>query len=167
MYVNFYIAGVVSIVSGNFNLVLFPMLGLRKLVQYVEAVMITACVWIIMVQKKYISYDDPDSELYLVNISIPLSLIFLSLSCQVGYTATVQAAYQDERLFPFAQKSTATNVIVLVSKFFTIGVSFVNEMPEPYPIGVIVCLSLIACAISLGFPTKEELEEMTTDLKAA
>lgn len=32
MYVNFYIAGVVSIVSGNFNLVLFPMLGLRKLV---------------------------------------------------------------------------------------------------------------------------------------
>ena len=129
--------------------------------------MITASVWIIMVQKKYISYDDPDSELYLVNISIPLSLIFLSLSCQVGYTATVQAAYQDERLFPFAQKSTATNVIVLVSKFFTIGVSFVNEMPEPYPIGVIVCLSLIACAISLGFPTKDELNKMTTDLKAA
>lgn len=32
MYVNFYIAGFVSIVSGNFNLVLFPMLGLRKLV---------------------------------------------------------------------------------------------------------------------------------------
>lgn len=81
MYVNFYIAGVVSIVSGNFNLVLFPMLGLRKLVQYVEVVMITACVWIIMVQKKYISYEDTDSELYLVNISIPLALIFLSLSC--------------------------------------------------------------------------------------
>lgn len=81
MYVNFYIAGVVSIVSGNFNLVLFPMLGLRKLVQYVEVVMITACVWIIMVQKKYISYEDTDSELYLVNITIPLALIFLSLSC--------------------------------------------------------------------------------------
>lgn len=42
-----------------------------------------------------------------------------------------------------------------------------NEMPEPYPIGVIVCLSLIACTITLGFPTKEELEKMTADLKAA
>ena len=70
-------------------------------------------------------------------------------------------------MFPFAQKSTATNAIILVSKFFTIGVSFVNEMPEPYPIGVIVCLSLIACSITLGFPSKQELDQMTTDLKSA
>ena len=81
MYVNFYIAGAVSIVSGNFNLILYPIYGLRKLIQCVELVMITSCVWIIMVQKKYISYEDAESELYLVNISIPLALIFLSLSC--------------------------------------------------------------------------------------
>jgi len=93
MYVNFYIAGCVSIVSGNFNLILFPMLGMRKLVQCVEAVMITSSIIIIMVQKKYLSYDDPESELYLVNISIPLALIFLSSSCQVGFTAVVQFAY--------------------------------------------------------------------------
>jgi hypothetical protein len=42
-----------------------------------------------MVQQKYLKYDDPDSELYLVNISIPLALIFLSSSCQVGFTAVV------------------------------------------------------------------------------
>ena len=81
MYVNFYIAGAVSIISGNFNLVLFPMFGLRKLVQYVEIVMISSCMWIIMVQKKYISYEDAESELLLVNITIPLALIFLSLAC--------------------------------------------------------------------------------------
>jgi hypothetical protein len=81
MYINFYIAGAVSIISGNFNLILFPMYGLRSLVQMVEIVMITSCLWIIMVQKKYISYEDAENELLLVNISIPLALIFLSLSC--------------------------------------------------------------------------------------
>jgi hypothetical protein len=81
MYVNFYIAGCVSIVSGNFNLILYPIFGLRKLIQYVELVMITASVWIILVQKKYIGYEDAENEIYLVNISVPLALIFLSLSC--------------------------------------------------------------------------------------
>jgi hypothetical protein len=50
MYVNFYIAGVVSIFAGQVNLWLFPLLGMQRLVQYVEAVMISACVFIIMVQ---------------------------------------------------------------------------------------------------------------------
>mgnify|MGYP006932351629 CR=1 FL=1 len=89
MYVNFYIAGIVSICSGNINLLLFPLLGMKRLIQCVEFVMITSCVFIIMVQQKYLKYDDPDSELYLVNISIPLALIFLSSSCQVGFTAVV------------------------------------------------------------------------------
>lgn len=40
-------------------------------------------------------------------------------------------------------------------------------MPEPYPIAVIVCLSLLALSITLGFPTKDTLEKMTADLKAA
>ena len=42
-----------------------------------------------------------------------------------------------------------------------------NEMPEPYPIGVIVCLSLIALTLTFGFPTLEALEKMTTDLRAS
>jgi hypothetical protein len=40
-------------------------------------------------------------------------------------------------------------------------------MPEPYPIGVIVCISFIAVAITFGFPTKDALEQMTVDLRAA
>jgi hypothetical protein len=54
-----------------------------------------------------------------------------------------------------------------VSKFFTIGVSFVNEMPEPIPIGVIVCLSSLALTMSFAIPTKDFLDKMTSDLKSA
>lgn len=50
MYINFYIAGFVSIVAGNINLILFPLLGMQRLVQLVEAVMITSCAYIVMVQ---------------------------------------------------------------------------------------------------------------------
>jgi len=120
-----------------------------------------------MVQQKLLKFEDSEQELYFVNISIPLALIFLSCACQVGFTGVTQCAYQDERIFPFKKKATAVNAIVLVSKFFSIGVSFVNEMAEPIPIAVIIILSLLAMIISLAFPFKEDLDKMTVDLKEA
>ena len=57
--------------------------------------------------------------------------------------------------------------MVLVSKFFSIGVAFVNEMPEPIPILVVACLSGAALLIVFFFPTKEVLDQMTQELKEA
>jgi uncharacterized membrane protein YhhN len=70
-------------------------------------------------------------------------------------------AYQDERIFPFSKKVTAVNCVVLVSKFFSIAVSFVNEMAEPIPIAVIIFMSCLALTLAFAFPTKETLDKMT------
>ena len=69
-----------------------------------------------------------------------------------------QSAFQDERLFPFAKKASAINVIILVSKTATIGAPFVNEEEEPIPIVVIICLGLFSLILIHFFKTKEELD---------
>ena len=150
IYVNFYIAGFVSIASGQFNIWLYQPLGMRNLLLCVEFVMISSCTFIILVQQKILKFEDAESELYFVNIGIPLALIFLSCACQIGFTGVTQCAYQDERIFPFSKKATAVNCVVLVSKFFSIGVSFVNEMAEPIPIAFIVFLSCLALMMALA-----------------
>jgi len=165
IYVNFYIAGFVSIASGQFNIWLYQPLGMRNLLLCVEFVMISSCTFIILVQQKILKFEDAESELYFVNIGIPLALIFLSCACQIGFTGVTQCAYQDERIFPFSKKATAVNCVVLVSKFFSIGVSFVNEMAEPIPIAFIVFLSCLALMIALTFPKKDYLDQMTLELK--
>lgn len=70
----------------------------------------------------------------------------------------MQTAYQDNRIFPFAKKATSINIVVLVSKFFTIGVSFVNELDEPIPIIVLMGICFVNYSLNFLFPTKEELE---------
>lgn len=57
------------------------------------------------------------------------------------------------------------NCVVLVSKFFSVGVAFVNEMSEPIPIGVIACLSCVALLLAFNFPKKSYLDHMTAELK--
>jgi hypothetical protein len=63
-------------------------------------------------------------------------------------------------LFPFERKATAVNFIILVSKFFTIGAAFANELPEPMPLVLIGGLCLLSLLLSLVFPTKQELDSM-------
>ena len=62
-----------------------------------------------------------------MNISIPVALLFLSSAIQVGFLAVSQAAYSDERIFPFSAKASAVNVMYLVSKGATISAPFANE----------------------------------------
>lgn len=92
IYVNFYIAGFVSIVSGQINIWLYEPMGMRSLLMLVEVIMISSCSFIILVQQKILKFEDPESELYFVNIGIPLALIFLSCACQVGFTGVTQCA---------------------------------------------------------------------------
>lgn len=40
-------------------------------------------------------------------------------------------------------------------------------MPEPIPIGVVACLSITALCLTFSIPSKEKLDKMTQDLKAA
>jgi hypothetical protein len=73
-----------------------------------------------------------------------------------GITFTV---YSDdnqgiERIFPFDKKTTAINIVVLVSKTITIGAPFVNELDEPTPIIVIIGLSALSLIIILFFKSK-------------
>lgn len=84
----------------------------------------------------------------------------MSCSIQVGFTAVVQSAYQDERIFPFKKKATAINIIILVSKLFTIGAPFVNELDEPIPIYVLIGLAVLSIILVLFFKSKSELDKM-------
>ena len=86
--------------------------------------------------------------------------MFLSGFIQVGFTAVVQTAFQDERIFPFAKKATAINIVVLVSKCATVGAPFVNEEEEPIPIVVIIGLSVASIILVLFMPWKSELDQM-------
>ena len=140
MYIIFYANGAVSIISGQINLMLYSRLGLKYLIFIFSGVSIFAATYIVLVQQRVFSFEDEEQETLFLNISIPVSLLILSLCIQVGFTAVVQSAYQDERIFPFKKKATAINIIILVSKSFTIGAPFVNELDEPIPIYVIIGL---------------------------
>ena len=41
----------------------------------------------VLIQQQVIKSDNPDEEITLVNVSIPIALFFMSLSIQVGFTA--------------------------------------------------------------------------------
>lgn len=105
-------------------------------------------------------YQDPAEEIVFVELSIPVAIVLMGCSIQVGYTAIFQSVYQDERVLPFSKKATATNIIILVSKSFTIGAPFVNELEEPIPIVVIIVLSIMSIVIVSFFKSKEELDQM-------
>ena len=68
--------------------------------------------------------------------------------------------FQDERIFPFSKKGTAINIIVLVSKSFTIGAPFANELDEPIPIYIIIALTVFSILIVLLTKSKSELDKM-------
>ena len=71
-----------------------------------------------------------------------------------------QTAFQDERIVPFRYKTTATNIMVLISKTITIAAPFVNELDEPIPIIVIISLSFLSIILVLFFKNKSELDKM-------
>lgn len=104
--------------------------------------------------------EDPSSEKIFESIAVPVAICLMSLSIQVGYTSVFQSVYQDERMLPFSKKATATNIIVFVSKTLTIGAPFVNELEEPIPIVVIICLAIGSITIVYFFKSKEELDQM-------
>lgn len=105
-------------------------------------------------------FADPSSEALFTSISIPVALVLMCMSIQVGFTAIFQSAYQDERLLPFNKKATAINIIILVSKTITIGAPFVNELEEPIPIVVIIVLAVLSILIVSFFKSKDELDKM-------
>lgn len=133
---------------------------MKVLIIYCQILTIIAATYIVMVQEKVLKFDDPAKEALFFNISIPCALVFMCLSIQVGFTAVVQSAFQDERVMPFNKKATGINIIVLVSKSCTIGAPFVNELEEPIPIVVIIVLAVISIVIVSFFKSKEELDQM-------
>lgn len=70
------------------------------------------------------------------------------------------ACFQEEKLFPFEKKATAINFIMLGGKFFTIGASFANELPEPMPIVFVSGLAFLGLLMSFAYPTKEQLSAL-------
>mmetsp|Transcript_29935 Transcript_29935/g.45778 ORF Transcript_29935/g.45778 Transcript_29935/m.45778 type:complete len:180 (+) Transcript_29935:1022-1561(+) len=154
IYLNFYVSGFVALASGHTTLLLYSKMGLRKVIQIVQIISMISCAVIVLVQQRVIVLNEPMAEIYLINIVIPLALIFLSLSCSVGYTCVTQCAYQDRRIFPFEKKGLAINCIILVSKFFTVGASFVNEMKEPIPLICVGFLGIGSIFLSVLFPSQ-------------
>jgi hypothetical protein len=138
----------------------YEKVGLRTLIFYCQAVAIIAGTYIVLVQQKVFRFTDEDTELIYINLSIPIALLFLSCAVQVGFTAVMQAAYQDERIFPFSKKASAINIIIFASKTASIGAPFVNEADEPIPIIVIIVLSIVTIGLAMFYKSKEELDSM-------
>jgi hypothetical protein len=80
-----------------------------------------------------------DEELFIA-IIVPILMFILTLNIQIGYTAIFQSAFEDDRIFPFRVRATSINIIILVSKTVTIGAPFVNEVEEPIPLIVVICI---------------------------
>ena len=133
---------------------------MKLLIIIVQCISIVAAGYICLVQTKVFSFEDEEQEKLFVDISIPVALVLLSCTIQVGFTAVVQSAYQDERVFPFSKKATAINIIILISKTITVAAPFVNELDEPIPIYVILAVCLLSILLVLFFPNKEELDKM-------
>ena len=113
-----------------------------------------------MVQQKILKFEDEEQELIFVNISIPVALLFLSSAVQVGFVSVTQAAYQDERIFPFSQRASAINVVYLVAKAATISAPFVNEQDEPIPILLVICICVVSLVLVQFAKDKSELDSM-------
>jgi cation transport ATPase len=93
IYLLFYINGIVCIVSGQINLLLYERLGMKVLVLIVQAITVLSSAYIICVQQRVFEMQDPEQQLIFVNVSIVVALMLLNLSIQVGFTAVVQSAY--------------------------------------------------------------------------
>lgn len=80
IFILFYANGLVCIVAGNINLVLYPRLGLKWLIVCTQSVAILSASYMVMVQQKIIGFDDEEREEVFVQVSIPVALLFLSLA---------------------------------------------------------------------------------------
>ena len=87
IYLNFYVTGIVIIMSGQLVMFMFKPLGLRLWIQIATSIMIVSAALIVALQQKWICLKEKQEEVTLLNISIPLILIFLSLACQAGYNS--------------------------------------------------------------------------------
>ena len=87
MYVLFYANGVVCIISGFINLLLYPKLGLKWLLVFTSIFGILSSLFMILIQQKVIEREDPESEQLFVAIMVPILIFILCLAIQVGYTA--------------------------------------------------------------------------------
>ena len=105
-------------------------------------------------------FQDELVQIYFLNISVPLALLFLNTSISVAYSSILTAAYHDERIFPFSRKVSAISTIFMFSKIITIGAPLVNEIDEPIPIAIIIMLQFFAILLNFFYKSKEELAQM-------
>ena len=134
MYVLFYANGIVAIISGNINLLLYHRLGMKFLLILTNIVGMVSTFIMILSHETFVASSKSQTKSLFLSIMTPSVMFLLSLCIQVGYTTIVQCAFEDDRILPFKIRATSINIIVLVSKTVTIGAPFVNEMEEPIPL---------------------------------
>ena len=80
MFIIFYANGIVCIITGPINFYLFNKLGLKMLLICTQCISITMSLFIILVQVKAFRYEDEEEEDMFIRVSIPISLLFMSLA---------------------------------------------------------------------------------------
>ena len=140
MFVLFYANGVVCIVSGFFNLWLYPLLGMKVLILWTNSIGLVSTFFLILTQQKIIALENAEEEEVFIAVLVPILIFFLALNIQIGFTAIFQSAFEDDRIFPFRVRATSCNIIIMVSKTITIAAPFVNEIEEPIPLIVVLCI---------------------------
>lgn len=88
VYIIFYINGACLIVAGIINQVLYPILGMKWLIIIFQCGTIFGCLFISLIHTKVISYEDEAEQATFFQVSMLVLLTIMSLSIQVGFTAT-------------------------------------------------------------------------------
>ena len=82
LYLNFYLTGLVLVLSAKLSIWLYPRLGLRNLLQMVALVMLPAISFIIAVQNKWVSLGDGLEENGLFEeLAFSQAILIVSLAC--------------------------------------------------------------------------------------
>ena len=81
------------ILSAPAAISLYPILGLRTLLQAMSTMMVPAFIFIVAVNKKWLVFQNADSENTFIQVSIPLSILVVSLCQQTGFLAVCMTAF--------------------------------------------------------------------------
>lgn len=70
------------------------------------------------------------------------------------FSNAYQAAFSDQRVFPFAKRATATGICNFIGRGLTIFAPLVAELDTPIPTSILLGISVVAFIAAFFLPSK-------------
>jgi len=65
-------------------------------------------------------------------------------------------SFNDKRTFPLLKRATAIGICNFCARLATVFSPFVAELDTPWPISIIIIVTVLALIVSITFPSREE-----------